>query len=274
MITGFDHAVVLVQNLEGAAVNAAKAGFLVQPGGMHDDGATSNAIIPFQDGTYLELIAFNSPVPPDGHYFKDRFGLGGGLADYALLTNDLEGDVRALFQLDLTYPAPVQLGRHHPDGDLVSWRMSLPRDDHPDAGLPFLIQDITPRERRVRLTTDNTHHPNGALGITGITVLIPRMNDAVSQFGHLLNWPAANTSDHFGSGRGLSVIPLPHDQGRWIALIQPVADSAPRRHFDHYGPGPYAVSIRTHPDQPSMPGDGIPISPELFDGARIYLQST
>lgn len=273
MITGFDHAVVLVRDLEQAVINAEKAGFLVQHGGMHDDQATSNAIIPFQDGTYLELIAFNSPMPPEGHYFRDRFHRGGGLADYALLTNDLEGDVRALVQRDLNYPAPVELGRFHPDGDLVSWRMSLPRDNHPDAGLPFLIQDITARERRVRSSAENTRHPNGALGIGGISVLIPHMNDAVNQFSQLLNWHRTVNSELFGSGRGLSVIPLPHDSDRWIALIHPVPDSAPLRHFEQFGPGPYAVSIRTNPDQPPIPGAGTPISPELFDGARFYLQS-
>ncbi|WP_128694277.1 VOC family protein [Methanoculleus taiwanensis] len=56
-----DHAVIVVQNLTASADTFGAAGFNVVPGGDHVDNVTHNALIPFKDGSYLELFA---PVDP------------------------------------------------------------------------------------------------------------------------------------------------------------------------------------------------------------------
>ena len=58
MIQSIDHIVILVRNLEEAIADYTALGFTVTPGGVHADGATHNALVPFDDGSYLELIAF------------------------------------------------------------------------------------------------------------------------------------------------------------------------------------------------------------------------
>ncbi len=56
MLTGIDHIVIVVNNLDVASTQFETAGFTVTPGGSHPTG-TYNALIPFQDGSYFELIA-------------------------------------------------------------------------------------------------------------------------------------------------------------------------------------------------------------------------
>jgi hypothetical protein len=60
MLTGIDHVVVVIQELERAMVAYRGLGFTVVPGGRHATG-THNALVGFADGTYLELLAFREP---------------------------------------------------------------------------------------------------------------------------------------------------------------------------------------------------------------------
>ena len=53
----FDHAVIAVHDLERATKEFTDAGFIVIPGGRHDEIPTRNALIVFEDGGYLELLA-------------------------------------------------------------------------------------------------------------------------------------------------------------------------------------------------------------------------
>lgn len=45
--------------------------FVVSPGGVHADGKTENRLVLFQDGSYLELIAFidDDPEKRRGHWW-------------------------------------------------------------------------------------------------------------------------------------------------------------------------------------------------------------
>ena len=58
MLTRLDHLVILVRDLGRAVREYEKLGFTVIPGGEHADGLTHNALICFEDGSYLELVAF------------------------------------------------------------------------------------------------------------------------------------------------------------------------------------------------------------------------
>ena len=53
MVVSFDHAVIIVSDLDEAIANFESLGFHVQRGGT--TGPVHNALIYFQDGTYIEL---------------------------------------------------------------------------------------------------------------------------------------------------------------------------------------------------------------------------
>jgi len=77
MLTGIDHIAIAVDDLDAAGSAFETAGFRITPGGSHPTG-THNALIPFADGAYLELIAIEDPVPGADHpWFRRMAGQTG-----------------------------------------------------------------------------------------------------------------------------------------------------------------------------------------------------
>ena len=91
MLTRLDHLVILVLDLELASDDYRKLGFSVSPGGEHADGLTRNALVPFEDGTYLELVSFLDPEDPtDNVWGWRRFYPQEGLIDYCAASRSSE----------------------------------------------------------------------------------------------------------------------------------------------------------------------------------------
>jgi hypothetical protein len=163
VIRGLDHVVLVVLDLAVAVADHRARGFTVTPGGEHAGGLTHNALVGFQDGSYLELIAFHDLAAARGkHSWAPVAERGGGWADFALLSNDLREDAAAL--ADLIARPPEEGGRTRPDGVKIAWRVA--RLEKP---LPFLIEDVTARDLRVP-SGDGASHANGATGVGTIVL--------------------------------------------------------------------------------------------------------
>ena len=65
-----DHVIIAVFELDQAVADYRALGFTTIYGGRHANGATHNALVCFQDGTYLELLA---PTGDLGAARRDRF---------------------------------------------------------------------------------------------------------------------------------------------------------------------------------------------------------
>lgn len=163
MIRGLDHVVLVVLDLVAAVAEHGERGFTVTPGGEHAGGLTHNALVGFQDGSYLELIAFHDLAAARGkHSWAPVAERGGGWADFAVLSSDLRQDVAALG--DLVTRPPEDGGRTRPDGVAIAWRVA--RLEKP---LPFVIEDLTARELRVP-GGDAAKHANGTTRVAGIVL--------------------------------------------------------------------------------------------------------
>jgi len=162
MLRQLDHVVMVVRDLDSATDDYRRRGFTVTPGGEHADGLTHNALIPFADGSYLELVAFHEPRRGITHRWWKIAADGGGLADFALLSDDLSADAAALG--GLVANPPLQGGRTRPDGTELKWRTAVLVPP-----LPFLIEDLTPRDLRVPGGAQ-TQHANGATGIALVAI--------------------------------------------------------------------------------------------------------
>ena len=163
MIRGLDHVVLVVLDLDTAVADHRRRGFTVTPGGEHAGGLTHNALVGFQDGSYLELLAFHDLAAARGkHSWAPVAERGGGWSDFALLSDDLRQDAAALG--DLVGRPPEEGGRTRPDGVAVRWRVA--RLTPP---LPFLIEDLTAHDLRVP-GGDAARHENGTTGLAGIVV--------------------------------------------------------------------------------------------------------
>ncbi|BCX02660.1 MAG: hypothetical protein KatS3mg053_0598 [Candidatus Roseilinea sp.] len=219
-----DHVVILVDDLDAALQAWRDAGFNVTPGGVHADGLTHNALICFADGSYIELLAFRTPAATAHRW--ERFRAFPGLIDYAILIENLPAFVPQVSARGLDYTAVAEGGRQRPDGVAIRWRTSWPP---PGAeGLPFLIEDVTPRELRVP-AGDCRKHPNGAQGIAELAIAVNDLDRAA----HHLALLFGNGPSNVDESRTFTV-------GSCVLRIQRMLPGAvPARR----GPGPVSLSV-------------------------------
>ncbi len=245
-----DHLVILVRDLDQAVRDYEGLGFAVTPGGEHADGLTRNALIPFRDGSYLELVAFLNPEDPRENVWGWRTFLpsGGGLIDYCAASDDLGADIRGLEERGLGVEGPTDGGRRLPDGTEIRWRVARIRQD--GRLLPFLIEDITPRSLRVP-GGPAAEHPNGATGISRLELAAESTEMAVRDLAALIGAP--------GDTEG------PLQLGG--CTISPVAPYLRAGHQpEAAGPGPLAVWLATEGQ-----GGVEELDPRLSNGAIIRL---
>ena len=170
MLRQLDHVVFVARSLQAATDDYRRRGFTVTPGGEHADGVTHNALITFADGSYLELVAFRDLPRALSHRWWSIAADGGGLADFALLSDDIAADSAALD--DLVKTPPKDGGRIRPDGVELKWRTAVLKPP-----LPFLIEDLTARDLRVPGGAA-AEHANGATGIASVLIGAVEIGDA------------------------------------------------------------------------------------------------
>jgi len=184
MVVSFDHAVIIVSDLDEAIANFESLGFHVQRGGT--TGPVHNALIYFQDGTYIELT---TPVSSHARVFfrllysvgilglaaryrptvMARFLMwfGGpcGLRDWCIRCADLNKTIENFRANGVETTDAKHFSRKRPDGQVAEWRLAGPVNRH----LPFMIEDISPTQIRVPFQTA-CEHPNGVSGISAIVL--------------------------------------------------------------------------------------------------------
>ena len=175
-----DHVVIVVSSLEPAMEQFRGLGFSVSLGG--NNGPTHNALIPFQDGTYIELISIRSGVMRGMFWFLSRTKLhyilkpimsplsfrlmcwlGGptGIRDWCIKAEPLDSIVDSLCAHNIGMSAIKKFTRTKPNLELAEWFLVSPSDQR----LPFFIQDIT--DTFIRIPSGNaTNHSNGCIGIS------------------------------------------------------------------------------------------------------------
>jgi hypothetical protein len=154
MIQGIDHIVIVVRELEQAMADYSALGFTVVPGGRHAGLNTHNALIAFDDGCYLELIAFLGP-PPAQHLWYDALQKGGGLVDFCARSDNLEEDTAVFRAAGAIIGTPFTMSRERPDEYRIRWVLAV--NEGATSGLvPFFIRDITPHDERV--PRERRHH--------------------------------------------------------------------------------------------------------------------
>jgi len=233
--------VILVSDLDSAAASYQRLGFAVTPGGEHADGLTRNALIPFGDGSYFELVSFLNPEDPTDNIWGWRGILPReGLIDYCVASDDLESDVRRLDSLGFGVDGPEEGGRRLPDDVKIRWRSARMRQE--GRLLPFLIEDLTPRELRVPSGLA-AEHPNGATGVVRLEISAPDVEEAASSLAMLL---ATETGASLRLG---------------ACALSPVATE------EDTEPGPLAVELAGETGISQEP------DPLLAHGVRIRIQS-
>lgn len=152
MITGWDHFIAVVNELDHAIQTFRRLGFQVSPGGEHRQFGSHNALVPLADASYIELVAFKDRALAAATFWGDavrKLEVGEGWASYALASGDLASVVEQIRRRGLPIQDPQSGSRLRPDGELVGWRTAVVGGT-PAGYLPFLIQDETaPKLRRL-----------------------------------------------------------------------------------------------------------------------------
>lgn len=186
MALSLDHIIISVQDLQTAIKTYQDAGFTVNYGGQHGDGFTENGLIVLSDGSYIELIALVEGKSYADAGFKPLLKeTGEGFTGFALVSDDIESDVAAMRERGIEVGEITQGSRVRSDGETLAWKSA--KIDN--AMSPFVIQDLTDRELRVPLTTENITHENGATGIHELLIHVPSFDDAKDHFGNIVGVP-------------------------------------------------------------------------------------
>lgn len=281
-----DHVVIRVDDLERATDAWRDLGFTVLAGGDHGRYGTRNALVPFADGAYLELVAFRADRPADAALpgetrpqalarleaagrsrFEARWlsqaaapegpvdlcltpGLSAG-ADPHEADLALRAELAALRARGVDLAAPLPMGRARPDGVRLQWRML-----HPAVlELPFLIHDETPRGERVPRVDA---HPNGASRVAEVALAVSDAAAAAARWRALLARDGTPARD--AEGRPATAFELGAAR---LLLASAGTDAELGARLHATGASPYAVTLA---------GAGISPLDLTVEGTRLHLR--
>ena len=197
-----DHVTMCGSDLEAMRRAFAAVGLQSEYGGPHANRATHMALVGFEDGSYLELIA---PFAPEAaatgmmaawaQYMREN----AGPSAWAVRSDDIHADVQRLQSAGIQVRGPDVGGRTRADDVVLQWETAILGAGPAGSLLPFMIQDRTPKRLRVQ--------PSAALegslltGVGAVVLGVHDMKGAVEQFRKAYGWaePLQDESPGFGA---------------------------------------------------------------------------
>jgi hypothetical protein len=137
-----DHLVFAVLDLERSVeAFSDRLGAAPSLGGRHESVGTHNAILPVRGGSYVELMAPDpsNPDPPLGLPFGLATLTQPRLVTWAVGTRDIGAAVKRAQTAGYDPGRVVDLARDTPEGERLTWRLTVRREPIADGLVPFLI---------------------------------------------------------------------------------------------------------------------------------------
>jgi catechol 2,3-dioxygenase-like lactoylglutathione lyase family enzyme len=237
-LSGIDHLIVGVQDLERARQAWTRLGFTLTPRGRHLQQGTGNYCIMFARD-YIELLGIVDAAQGVGGLAEFAKG-GEGLRGLAFATRSGDATAMELAQRGLHPSVPRDLARQLelPEGTVLPrFRLvSLLPGETPSLSA-FVCQHLTPELIRRPQWLD---HPNGAVGLRGITIVVDATEPLRPAYDKLFGANVNTTDDvltiHVGTHRIIFVTP---DD---FSALYPEADVDLNRPL----PVPAAVMLESH----------------------------
>lgn len=195
-ITGIDHALIGVADLERARESFERLGFTTTPRGRHIGWGTGNYTIMFERD-YVELLGVIDPTQYI-HGLDKFLETGEGLLNVALGSDDAEASYR-WFQAQGVNAAPAErlqrlLEVDGGDETLQFRNVHLPRDLTPGLNT-FACEHLTPDEIR---RPSWLSHPNGANGIAEVTIVMENLDGVRAAYERLFGEEAVSGDERKG----------------------------------------------------------------------------
>ncbi len=165
---GIDHVVIAVTDLDQSKADFQTLGFTLTPRGHHTMGSKNHCAM--FHSNYFELLAVPSAHPVT-RYYSEFLCQGDGLAALALKTDDATGFYAELQDAGISSDAPVDFSRpvNLPEGVRdAAFRIAQVGIGETPGGRAFACQHFT---RDVVWRPEYQVHPNGVLGLQGISLL-------------------------------------------------------------------------------------------------------
>ena len=239
-----DHASFCGSDLDKMRQQFAAVGLATEYGGPHKV-VTHMALLGFDDGSYLELIAPKEPakpIPADQSWGKQMSGNAGPCA-WAVEVSDIKTEVERLKKAGFKAEGPFPGERKKPDGTQIRWETGAVMDGERGSVLPFFIHDLTPRSNRVKPSPSVSG--TELTGVAAVVIGVKDMNAAIAKFRKAYGWeePTQIKDPEFGATLAMF-------QDGSVALPQPVVLAAPlastswlAKHIETYGEAPAALLI-------------------------------
>jgi len=200
-----DHVTICGPDLSTLQEAFANFGLAADYGGLHASGGTHMAVIGLEDGSYVELVApVKAGAVTDSGWSKLMLANAGACA-WAVGSDDIQKDVDALKHAGLPVDGPFSGGRKKPDGKVLEWRTAALGTQQAGAMLPFMIQDSTPREWRVRPSASAAQA--GLNAVAAVVLGVKDMDAAIALFRKAYGWAAPAQEDHPEFGARLAYFP-------------------------------------------------------------------
>lgn len=230
-ITGLDHAVIAVGDLDAAAAVFRRLGFALTPKGNLPEWAAANYCAMFA-GDYIELLAAAGDGPEAAQLTAFTAGRD-GLMSVSLGSDNGAAAAEALRKAGLAVPVPRSLSRKLDDGTTLMFsEVPLPADATP--GVPLrVVQHITAERER---NPQWLGHANGAFAIASVTAIVPEPPALTAAWDVVFGPHTAVLTDEtvtVHTGRGLIYLTRPDE----LTQLHPDAE------LDELPPAPALVAL-------------------------------
>lgn len=226
-ITGLDHVIVGVNDLERARAGWQRLGFTLTPRGRHLGRRSGNCCIMFADD-YVELLGVVDPSLPESSTTRFIAEHGAGLMGAAFATESAEASHAGFAAAGLAPLDIVDLGRRieAPGGEAeVRFRLVLLPPERTAAFRLFVCHQLTPA---LAHHSSWLGHANGAVGLRGLTVAVPRPAALLTHYGPIVGLANTAVTDEMltlFAGRHRLLFARPDDLATLFPETPPPADA-------------------------------------------------
>jgi catechol 2,3-dioxygenase-like lactoylglutathione lyase family enzyme len=234
-----DHVTLAGPDLQAMRQRLAALGLETIYGGPHDNGITHMALLGFDDGSYLELIAALDRTKESPLWSAQIAGAGGPAA-WCVRSDDLLAELARFTAAGVPVRGPVPMQRRRPDGVRLEWELLFPGDDPPGATLPFIIADRTPRELRV--APSPSARTSGLAGVGWVVLGVRSIVQAALRFHVAYGWAATSIQKAPEWGATIAHVP-----GTPLVLAEPTSSGGAwlAARLEQYGESPCAFVLAT-----------------------------
>lgn len=236
VVLELDHVSVCGSSLDTLRQAFTDVGMIPDFGGPHGNGVTQMALVGFDDGTYLELIAPIKAGVTTGSDWAKFMAEDAVPCAWAVGTNVLLQEVDRLKKVGIAVTSPAAGSRKRPDGMAVEWKTAGVGSGTPGSVLPFIIEDETPRAWRVQASASVAGAP--VSGVENVVLGVSNLDASIALFRKAYGWsePVIETQKDFGK--------LAYFPGEPVILAAGAGWVAER--VAKYGECPVAYLLATH----------------------------